>query len=984
MEIKSAIQFAEPTIGDSIFNDRISIKTRQNPLVTLDVKGYGVDGILIPNGSSGERPLTDSTYIGCIRYNTDLNQFEGLSSNEIDNGVEWIKLGGISDFDGDTKITTETFTGNDDDILKFYAGNAVNEKLTILGSNGNVGIGTSTNLNDKLVVNGTINATNFKKGGDEITSTALELNLLNGSIKGSVVNNKAVIYGSDGQINATKLQIGGIDITLTPNELNLLDGSSIGTIINSRAVIYGSEGEINATKLQIEGNDITSTSAELNLLDGSESGNIIDSKAVIYGSSGEINATKLQINGTDITSTPNELNLLDESVAGTIVNSKAVIYGSGGEINATKLQINGTDITSNPNELNLLDESVAGTIVNSKAVIYGSGGEINATKLQINGTDITSNPNELNLLDGSSIGTIVNNKAVIYGSSGEVNTVQIYTETVKAKTNNLKITNNTGDGIIITDTITDGLVVIGVNPSALLSGETKLYVSGKIKTNSDIISSKLISTDDLTLHNSNNNGLIITNNDNSSDDKVTINSKLEVDEDCLFKKDLEVQGDITIRGQYLQIDSDVSTSESMTISNSGSLTAFKVIQTGAADSLIIYDSVNKDSLLNTEIAFIIKDGGNIGIGTSTPVKTLDVNGTMAVSGDMNINGKIKSGLQIIGETTSTKTPGENSINLGIDSTGSYGYIDISCISASGGYIDFSSADNSDFNCRIRGVKTDKKLLFYTNGSTTESLTLDKDGNLTTTGDILIPTGKTLKINNVDQITRLETYIDNKFKNSIIAQLNHTNNNCDNIKLNNLINIYGQSTGIIYYVQDMKTLLTYEYSLSKGDYININSSYYRVFKIISPSGSGIDQYGGFTLVDSDNESESTDDYSNFLSYKKANFEVNLITTGPNLGLNTNGSNNYKLNNNIITISETRVYNFNISVRFDLSTGTGYSILYIKVNDYCYRSFYLPSITPINDKASSTLSVSFKLHLNQEDQVSFESNYKLNSCFIDIDF
>ena len=219
---------------------------------------------------------------------------------------------------------------------------------------------------------------------------------------------------------------------------------------------------------------------------------------------------------------------------------------------------------------------------------------------------------------------------------------------------------------------------------------------------------------------------------------------------------------------------------------------------------------------------------------------------------------------------------------------------------------------------------------------------------------------------------------------MIAQLDHTNNNCDNIKLSNSTDIIGQNNGIIYYDQDMKTVSTYEYLLSKGDYININSSYYRVFKTISPSGSGSDQYGGFTLVDSDDVSESTDDYSSFSSYKKANFKVNLITSGTNLGLNTTGINNNKLNGNIITISETRVYNFNISVRFDLSTGTGYSILYIKVNDYCYRSFYLPSITPINDTASSTLSVSFKLHLNQNDQVSFESNYKLDSCFIDIDF
>ena len=57
-------------------------------------------------------------------------------------------------------------------------------------------------------------------------------------------------------------------ITSTPEELNLVDGSSAGTIVNSKAVVYGSSGEVNATTLQIAGSSITSTAAELNLLDG--------------------------------------------------------------------------------------------------------------------------------------------------------------------------------------------------------------------------------------------------------------------------------------------------------------------------------------------------------------------------------------------------------------------------------------------------------------------------------------------------------------------------------------------------------------------------------------------------------------------------------------------------------------------------------------------------------------------------------------------
>jgi hypothetical protein len=437
MEFKSVITFSEPTVGTTIFNDNVSIKTGVEPLVTLDVKGNGVDGILLPNGTTSERPSTNISYIGCIRYNTDISSFEGLSSDGSD-GAQWLSLGGVSDINGDTKITAEDTVGGNQDILRFYAGDSSTEKLTILGSNGNVGINSST-PNNKLDVNGIINATSFKKNNTEITSTALELNLLDGSVAGTIVN----------------------------------------------------------------------------------------SKAVIYGSAGEVNASKLQVNGSDITSTPLELNLLDDSVAGTIVNNKAVIYGPTGEVNASKLQVNGSDITSTPLELNLLDDSVAGTVVNSNAVIYGSAGEVNASKLQVNGSDITSTPLELNLLDGSIAGTIVNSKAVIYNENGNINANTVNLSTIKGLSNDVNINNYDGNGIEITNTVSKGLVVIGTNATESISGGTKLFVNGKIKTNNDIISSKLISNTNtsLILNNYNNSGITI----DGSDNKVKINTNLEVD-----------------------------------------------------------------------------------------------------------------------------------------------------------------------------------------------------------------------------------------------------------------------------------------------------------------------------------------------------------------------------------------------------------------------------------------------------------------------
>ena len=68
---------------------------------------------------------------------------------------------------------------------------------------------------------------------DGVTSTTAELNLVDGSSAGTIVNSKAVIYCSSGEVNATTLQIAGTSITSTAAELNILDGvTSTATELN--------------------------------------------------------------------------------------------------------------------------------------------------------------------------------------------------------------------------------------------------------------------------------------------------------------------------------------------------------------------------------------------------------------------------------------------------------------------------------------------------------------------------------------------------------------------------------------------------------------------------------------------------------------------------------------------------------------------------------------------------------------------------------
>ena len=59
-----------------------------------------------------------------------------------------------------------------------------------------------------------------------------------------------------GEISVTTLDIGGTNVTSTATELNLLDGSTAGSVLGSKAAIYSSTGRLAATTVDIGGSTI--------------------------------------------------------------------------------------------------------------------------------------------------------------------------------------------------------------------------------------------------------------------------------------------------------------------------------------------------------------------------------------------------------------------------------------------------------------------------------------------------------------------------------------------------------------------------------------------------------------------------------------------------------------------------------------------------------------------------------------------------------
>ena len=94
------------------------------------------------------------------------------------------------------------------------------------------------------------------------------LRLIKSTIKATFPNLDGAMNATEDELNildgatVTTSELNALDgITSTSSELNLLDGSSAGTVVNSKAVVYGSGGEVvgNTITLDNGSNDWTVT-----------------------------------------------------------------------------------------------------------------------------------------------------------------------------------------------------------------------------------------------------------------------------------------------------------------------------------------------------------------------------------------------------------------------------------------------------------------------------------------------------------------------------------------------------------------------------------------------------------------------------------------------------------------------------------------------------------------------------------------------------
>jgi len=239
----------------------------------------------------------------------------------------------------------------------------------------------SLDISGNVDVDGVLETDALSIASTTITSTAAELNIMDG-----VTATAAELNIMDG-VTSTTAELNILDgVTSTAAELNLLDGVSglVQADLTKLAAVDSTAAELNI----LDG--VTSTATELNLLDG-------------------VTSTTAELNILDgVTSTATELNLLDG-----VTSTTAELNILDG-VTSTTAELNALDgITAVVGELNALDigSTAVGTAVASKAVILDSSkdytgirnltitGELDAATLDISGNIDVDGTTNLDAVD---------------------------------------------------------------------------------------------------------------------------------------------------------------------------------------------------------------------------------------------------------------------------------------------------------------------------------------------------------------------------------------------------------------------------------------------------------------------------------------------------------------------------------------------------------------------------------------------------------
>ena len=214
-----------------------------------------------------------------------------------DSTASGLKLGGVLVKSTATEINT---------LNAVTSGTASAHKAVVLDANKNI-----TGINN-VTITGELSAQTLDINGVDITAISEEINKLSSVSAGTISAGKAVVVNDDknisgfsdvsltGKLTTGSINLGGTDVTSTADDINMLQGLTKGTVTASKAVIVDAQsnisgfndvsatGRVTASNLTLGGTAVDSTAEELNTLNTVTGGTVSADKAVVVDGSNNI------------------------------------------------------------------------------------------------------------------------------------------------------------------------------------------------------------------------------------------------------------------------------------------------------------------------------------------------------------------------------------------------------------------------------------------------------------------------------------------------------------------------------------------------------------------------------------------------------------------------------------------------------------------------------------------------------------------------
>ena len=322
-----------------------------------------------------------------------------------------------------------------------------------------------------VTVAGEVSMTTLDIGGTNVTSTAAELNILDG-------------------VTSTASELNILDgVTATASELNIMDGdtsASSTTVADADRVVFNDNGtmkQVAVTDLAAYFDDEITAMPNLVSTGALDSGSITSGFGTIDTGSSNITTTGLISGGSldidDVLINGTTIGHTDDTDLITLANGVVTVAG---EVSMTTLDIGGTNVTSTAAELNILDGVTAtASELNILDGVTATASELNildgvtATASELNILDgVTATASELNILDGvtatatelnimdgntsASSTTVADADRVVYNDDGTMKQVAVTDLDTYISATTKTLTNKT----LTTPTITTPVVNAGL------------------------------------------------------------------------------------------------------------------------------------------------------------------------------------------------------------------------------------------------------------------------------------------------------------------------------------------------------------------------------------------------------------------------------------------------------------------------------------------------------------------------------------------